>query len=725
MNLYKTLNTYPAGDMTVHYGVDAHEVPGMSITPTHLNEKIAVRRNDINSEQGIGPLHEVFKVDFPACTQSNLVQLKVVGDAHPGNFSGGSTMTNSASTKNLQFIKQGKENRDDGFAIVTELADARGLRAVHTVICRDNQPFLEVFTEVENGSVQPLTMEMLASFCLGGLSPFQRDDGSQKYKVHRFLSNWSAEGRHEARLVEELNLEKSWSGHGVRSLRFGQAGSQPVKGFFPFVALEDREHHVLWGAQIANPGSWQLEVFRQSDVLNLCGGLADREFGHWMKTLEPGDRFRTPSAILSCCEGDIQDMTGRMLRYQHLNDEMLPRSEQHLPVIFNDWCTIWGQQTDKLLAILADRLTGIGVDYLVVDGGWSEDQPGIQNGIGDWNISTVKFPDGFKGLMASLRQKGFVPGLWFELENCTAGSKLYEMTEHLLHRDGFVMQAGDRRFLDFRDPWVHEYLGEKVIRMLKENGITYLKTDYNDTIGLGCDGAESLGEGLRQHLEGVQRFYRRMREEIPELVIEICSSGGHRLEPSWMDLGSMGGFSDSHEGLDIPVIAANVQSMITARKNQIWAVLRKEDSIERIYYSMAAAFMGRMCLSGDVHDLDENQMTAVKDGIAMYHQVKGAIKNGLSRRCGSKQLSYTSPEGWQAVVRTAAGGAEAFAVIHTFKNSPGSILVPLNGSWKVIDCYKQDQIEVSVIDAALCVSGLADFNGFVVKLTNDELEKLT
>jgi hypothetical protein len=52
-------------------------------------------------------------------------------------------------------------------------------------------------------------------------------------------------------------------------------------------------------------------------------------------------------------------------------------------------------------------------------------------------------------------------------------------------------------------------------------------------------------------------------------------------------------------------------------------------------------------------------------------------------------------------------------------------LVPLNGSWKVIDCFKQDQIEVSVIDAALCVSGLADFKGLVVKLKNNELEKLT
>lgn len=716
MDLYKTLNTYAVGDMTLHYWMDDAGVPGMSITPAQLDDKIAERRTDINAEQGMKPLHEVFDMDFPACTQSNLVQLKVVGDVHAGSFSGGTTMTNSESVKGLRFVKQCREEREAGFAVVTELADARGLRAFHTVVCRDDQPFLEVFTEVDNGSDEPLTLEMLASFCLGGLSPFQPDDGVGNYNVHRFLSNWSAEGRHESRPLEELNLEKSWSGHGVRSLRFGQVGSMPVKGWFPFVALEDCAHNVLWGAQIAHPGSWQLEVFRQSDVINLCGGLADRETGHWMKTLQSGERFETPHAVLSCCEGDIQGLTHRMLRYQHLNDDCLPESEQSLPVIFNDWCTTWGHPSEENILKLADRIEGIGIDYLVLDDGWFNDKPGIQQGLGDWNVSKTIYPGGFKHLHETLREKGFVSGVWFELESCTEGSELYEETEHLLHRDGHVLQADNRRFLDFRDPWVHDYLAEKVIALLKENNISYIKTDYNDTIGLGCDGAESLGEGLRDHLEQVQKFYQRMRDEIPELKIEICSSGGNRLEPSWMALGSMGGFSDSHEGLDIPIIAANTQTMVPARRNQVWAVLRKDDSITRIYYSMAATFMGRMCLSGDMHDLDERQMAAVKDGIAMYHQVKGAVKSGSSRRYGSTQLSYTSPEGWQAVVRTKDGGREAFVIIHTFRNAPESITVPLSGSWKIGGTYLPVEAVASVEAGALTLSGLQAFDGMVIAL---------
>ena len=41
------------------------------------------------------------------------------------------------------------------------------------------------------------------------------------------------------------------------------------------------------------------------------------------------------------------------------------------------------------------------------------------------------------------------------------------------------------------------------------------KYNYNDTIGIGCDGAESLGEGLRRDREASVNFVRKVKEEIP------------------------------------------------------------------------------------------------------------------------------------------------------------------------------------------------------------------
>jgi alpha-galactosidase len=76
--------------------------------------------------------------------------------------------------------------------------------------------------------------------------------------------------------------------------------------------------------------------------------------------------------------------------------------------------------------------------------------------------------------------------------------------------------------------------------------------DYNDSIGFGCDGAESPGEALRGHLDGVQKFFRLLREALPELVIENCSSAGHRAEPSMMAITAMTSFISRLIGRSAP-----------------------------------------------------------------------------------------------------------------------------------------------------------------------------
>lgn len=65
-------------------------------------------------------------------------------------------------------------------------------------------------------------------------------------------------------------------------------------------------------------------------------------------------------------------------------------------------------------------------------------------------------------------------------------------------------------------------MGEKVIGTLQKYGFEYMKMDYNDTIGIGCDGCESLGEGLRRNMEASVDFVRRVKEEVPGIILENC-----------------------------------------------------------------------------------------------------------------------------------------------------------------------------------------------------------
>jgi alpha-galactosidase len=180
-----------------------------------------------------------------------------------------------------------------------------------------------------------------------------------------------------------------------------------------------------------------------------------------------------------------------------------------------------------------------------------------------------------------------------------------------------------------------------------------------------------------------------MREELPDLVIENCSSGGHRLEPSMMGLCAMGSFSDAHETREIPIIAANVQRLILPRQSQIWAVLRKSDNAQRLAYSLAATFLGRMCLSGEVHDLSPAQWKLAVSAMELYRRVYPVIRDGHSTFHGETGKSWRHPQGWQAVLRTAKNGKRALLVAHTFgKAFPKSVQIPLTESgWKIDEAW--------------------------------------
>lgn len=708
----KTLARFTVGDIAAIFQI--HESSGavqFVLIPSGLEAAVVDHRKYLNEPDDPALKGHELK---PAWQIDSLVQVKLSDDAAVTGFGNGLTTRNSPTTSALKF----KSQTPTPGGIVTELESPRGFRIEHIMAWEPEGTAIRFHCRFINDSSQPLTIESLSSFSLAGITPFAPDDAPGRLFLHRARSYWAGEGRFERLPIEQLHLEPSWVAVSAQSESFGQVGSMPVRRFFPFAAVEDSSAGVIWAAQLAWPGSWQMEVYRKDDFLQLSGGLADRGFGHWTKTVGPGESFASPEALVTCVHGDIQEACRNLTRAHRLS---LPPVEADLPIIFNEWCTTWGQPTHGKLLALADRLSGSEVKYLVIDAGWAL-KPGTgQAPVESWRVDPARFPEGLRTTCDAIRKRGLIPGLWFEFEVVMRGMAEWDATEHLLHLDGRVLEAGARRFFDFRDPWVHRFLGERVIGLLEEAGIGYLKVDYNESIGIGCDGASSPGEGLRQHLEGVRAFFRRLRDQLPGLVVEICASGGHRLEPSMLELGAMASFSDAHETRDIPIIAGNVQRLIPARANQVWAVLRPHDDRRRLVYSLAATFLGRMCLSGDITALDDSQWETVVHAQRLYRRVWEVIANGASRRYGSDPSSYRHPVGWQAVLRIAQEGGEALAVIHTFKNAPRAavdLTLPA-GNWRVVTTLHTGPEEPVIQYGRLRFHPGGDFAGAVIHLAND------
>lgn len=676
----ENLSEFKLSDMFLRYYLDPERnIAGMSLEPDGIsfgeNRRVSVQ---------------------------SLVQLKILGDKYSGQYFGGSSMKYSQSTEDMKYVSQQSEKTTGGIVIKTFFRNSRGVECVNIAEHGDNDEFIRVHTELVNNSDKTITLEMISSFSLFNISA-----QNGKLNLYRARSRWSSEGRLVKESLEDLQLEDGWTYFNSNNLRFGQIGSMPVKGYFPFMIVGDDDF--MWGVQMGTASSWQMELTRGDDGLCISGGIADREFGHWMRKVGAGESFVTPTAVITAVRGDVTVTTHRLLKAQE-NALNVPESEESLPVIFNEYCTTWGNPSHENISAIVDKIRGCGIDYFVIDCGWyKKDDIPWHCSMGDYEPSGTLFKDGIDKTVSLIKDAGMKAGIWFEIENAGEKSEAYTaMKDHMLKRDGEVLTTVNRRFWDMNDPYVKAYLKEKVIDFLKKHNFDYIKTDYNETIGIGCDNEHSLGEGLRLNMLASVEFFREMKREIPDLIIENCASGGNRLEPLFMSLCSMASFSDAHECVEIPIIAANLHRLILARQSQIWCVIRKSDSLKRIAYSVSAGFLGRLCLSGDVVELDREQWEMITSGITFYKKAAPIIKSGKSYIYENRSDSDRHPEGWQCVRRD--NNENSLAVIHTFGGNLPEIKIPLRDKRVIEDIYPKSA-DAYVKDGYLYLTSPENFSG--------------
>ena len=584
---------------------------------------------------------------------------RLEGDEYSGGFLNGISLSGSESTRDMKIA--GKDENKTVF---------EGKNG-HTVECFHEERNGVVFTKsvFKNTTSSPVNIELLSSFAIRGI---------QADKIHRATSFWAAEGKLLTQKLTDLDMETSWAKHGIRIEKFGQVGSMPVRKWFPFLVLENSETSDFLGVQLYTGSSWQIEILNKTGEIYIHGGLADNDYGHWFKTVNPKETFESPKAAIAT-GSSLEEVCDKLVKAQN---PRISEADRDMPVIFNEYCTTWGNPTLENIEKTAKKLENTGVKYLVIDSGWYKKEVGDWFTLtGDWIPSKELFPNGIKEVADIIKSHGMIPGLWFEFETLGYLSEGWNDTEHILKKNGYPINSGGRRFWDMRQDWVKDFLDKRVIGLLRDAGFGYLKIDYNENIGVGVDGAESLGEGLRQTVEASRKYFEHIGEELPDLVIENCSSGGHRLEPSFMETASQASFSDAHETNSIPLIAANMHRLIRPEQSQIWAVLRADADIHRINYLLCAAFLGRLCLSGEIFDLSDEQWQRALNAIELYGRVKLIIKNGFTSVIRTTAEDYSEPEGYQAVLRKYEN--EAFLIVHTFKNGANPPIADLLEGYSV------------------------------------------
>ena len=594
-----------------------------------------------------------------------LMHVCLCGDGYSRDFSAGMTQRNSDTAFELKIVSHDLRENQKGKTLVTTLENGKGLIVRQYISCFNGYDALETYNEVENNGDEVI-IEALPSFGFSRISPFERYDDPNDIIIHKMRSAWSSEGTPFSLSAKDYMFESSWSGLGIKCDKIGQVGSMPAKSWLPFIGIEDKKNGVCWGATLQAPESWQIETVFRNNAISVGGGRGDFLTSHWRKTLKHGEILTSKKAFISVVEGGVNKLCNALVQVAH-KDYKPVESELDLPILYNDWCCHWGYPEEAKLEQILPVAIDLGCKYFVIDDGWFTRENGMSI-LGDWECNKDMLPSGLNEFGKKVRAKGAKFGVWYEFEGVSVDSKIFkEHPEYLLTLNGKPIIHADRAFFDFRKEEVIKYLEKKVIDNLLENGIRYMKVDYNENIGLGADGAESYGEALRLHTEGVLKFFRLIKSRIPDLVLEICSSGGMRHEAEFLSIADMVSFSDAHENASGSTVAQNLHAFIHPTKMQIWAVIRQDYSCSDVAFTVAKAMLGRYCLSGNLKACTPEILSVIKESVAFYDTIKNVIRTGVTTEIDTTEItSLLNPKGKSHLIRESASGDEkvlyAFAI---------------------------------------------------------------
>ena len=609
------------------------------------------------------------------------MQIGIEGDGDMDNLSAGRTYRNRAQAFCFGVPSFSYNDGDSEITLVAEYR-AKNLVARQTFNMKKGEDTISTHCTVENVSGEDINLESLPSFGISRLSPFIEFNDEAEIYIYKMRNNWSGEGMLVKAPLEDFCFEESWVGQGARTDRFGSTGSMPSNGFLPWVAIEDATNNCIWAVEIEAPAAWQIELCHVYNGIAVSGGQADFTFGHWKKCLRAGESFSTLNAYITvsteglygACHNLVASKQGRAAENEF---------EREMPIMYNEYCYSWGNPTAALVDEQLPICTEFNCKYFVIDAGWySKDGCGWWTG-GDWDLHNNKFPDGMLAVAKKCNERGIQLGVWFEFESVSLDSDVAKAhPDWLVTYCGRPISHGGRAMLNIRKKEVQKYLKTKVIDFIKESGIRYLKVDYNEPIGLGVDGAESLGEGLRLHIEASTEFFKLIRKEIPDLVIEICSSGGMRHEALWQSLGSMCSFSDAHEGPEGAFIAGNLHRFIPPAQMQIWAVICDDYNSDDIIFTLAKAMLGRPCLSGNL--LKDRKTIA--QGVEFYGKIKDIIRDGKTLSVDTDVKSLRKEKGTQILKRVSSDGKNMLVYFFNV-NKPNASAKTNVDSYKIKELY--------------------------------------
>jgi alpha-galactosidase len=309
--------------------------------------------------------------------------------------------------------------------------------------------------------------------------------------------------------------------------RSGKTGFE----FQPYIALETATGvtvvELLWS------GNWHIHARTRADDAIIAGGLPE---GTSVR-LGPGETLELPEAIIITA-GDLNAATQKL---HDLRRRLQVGDLGRIPVQFNSWYPFPGDPAVGDMKRLASTALELGAEVFVLDGGWhvNESDPVRDDpwqSTGDWHANPRLFPNGLRELSDHCHKIGIGFGIWFEPEGIGYSSGLRTRHPEWHHWiNGRAPAADKRAILHLGVPEARAHVRDVMLRIIRDTGATWVKWDFNaDLVSggwpAGTPDALARKDPVLAHYEGLYQLQEELRAAVPDLVLEMCASGGGRFD---------------------------------------------------------------------------------------------------------------------------------------------------------------------------------------------------
>lgn len=431
------------------------------------------------------------------------------------------------------------------------------------------------------------------------------------------------------------------------------------------------------GAALCWTGNYKLRIETRGKYRHtLLAGIDDL---HTAYTLKKGEQFETPKLAMVYSEegkGGVSRAFHRWGRNGQLHNGKALRE-----ILLNSWEGVYMDVNQEVCEKMMDGIKELGGKLFVVDDGWfgrKYRRTNDSQALGDWMTDTQKLPNGVPALLKAAEDRGLKFGIWIEPEMTNSKSELFEAHPDwvVAHptRELSMGRGGTQLVLDLSNPKVQDFVVGIVDDLMRENPrLHYIKWDCN--MSMQNFGSSYLTADKQSHLFvdyhlGLKNALERIRNAHPDLVIQLCSSGGGRV--NWGALPYFDEFwvsddTDAQQRLFIQWGTSHFFPTLAMAQHVSASPNHQTGRVIPLKFRFDVAMTGRLGMEMKPSDLNDQERAYAKKAVAFYKEIRPIVQLGDQYRL----LSPYDNKGFCSEMFVSEDKSEAVFFCYKFENYIG------------------------------------------------------